>query len=116
VLRKTTAPIHLRGELVRVEADGGKIHIGTELIKVSVLSNDFRPAIQKHLRKFAALELPQRVVELAALHKICVSRISVRNQESRWGSCSRKGTIPLNWRLIQFCWFQKFEFEYYDGC
>ena len=37
----------------------------------------------------------------ARLCGISVRRVSVRNQRSRWGSCSRRGTISLNWRLIQ---------------
>jgi predicted metal-dependent hydrolase len=49
----------------------------------------------------AARELPARVLELAAPHHLPVQRVTVRNQRSRWGSCSRRGTISLNWRLVQ---------------
>lgn len=94
--------IYFRGEKVRVERAGaGVIRFGPEQIKVSAETTDLKPVIQKHLRKFAAKELPPRVKALAEANGISVLRVSVRNQRSRWGSCSRRGTISLNWRLIQ---------------
>jgi len=53
------------------------------------------------LREQAKRELPPRLLELAAQHALTVTRISIRNQRSRWGSCSRSGHICLNWRLVQ---------------
>jgi predicted metal-dependent hydrolase len=38
------------------------------------------------LREQARRELPPRLMELAAQHGLAVSRVSVRNQRSRWGS------------------------------
>lgn len=52
------------------------------------------------LRNRAAVELPARLRELAARHGLEVSRISVRDQRARWGSCGRDGHICLNWRLV----------------
>jgi hypothetical protein len=48
----------------------------------------------------AKQELPPRLLELASRHGLAVSKISIRNQRWRWGSCSRSGHICLNWRLV----------------
>jgi len=93
--------VYFRGEPVPLEVTDGWVRLGPERIPVPDPTADLRPVIQRHLRRLAAQELPVRVAGLAALHGIEVSRVTVRNQKSRWGSCSRRGTISLNWRLVQ---------------
>jgi predicted metal-dependent hydrolase len=55
---------------------------------------------EQALRQRAVKELPPALLLLGARHEIAVTRISVRNQRSRWGACSARGSITLNWRLI----------------
>jgi len=55
----------------------------------------------RDLRAQARRELPARLIELASRHGLGVSRVSIRNQRWRWGSCSPNGHICLNWRLVQ---------------
>jgi predicted metal-dependent hydrolase len=59
-----------------------------------------RPDDQREQLSRAKKELPARLLALAARHGLSVSRVSIRNQRWRWGSCSRKGHICLNWRLV----------------
>jgi predicted metal-dependent hydrolase len=60
------------------------------------------PSVQdrRALREQANRELPARLLELAGCHGLVVSRVSIRNQRSRWGSCGRDAHICLNWRLV----------------
>lgn len=64
-------------------------------------SDDVRCAVESRLRTLATRELIARTYELATLHQMEIRSVSVRNQRSRWGSCSIRKTISLNWRLIQ---------------
>jgi len=97
--------ILFRGKSVRLELcsleDTTVLRFADQQLELKQLPDDLRPAVEGHLWKLAADELPTRVCEFAALHKLEVRRVMVRNQRSRWGSCSRNGTISLNWRLIQ---------------
>lgn len=48
----------------------------------------------------ARRELPERLKALAAPLGLTVTRVSIRSQRHRWGSCSPSGHISLNWRLV----------------
>jgi predicted metal-dependent hydrolase len=56
--------------------------------------------LRREARARATRELPPRLLELAAAHGLAVSKVSVRNQRWRWGSCSPSGHVCLNWRLV----------------
>lgn len=78
--------------------------------------------IQKHLKKMRQIErdheilsrnfndidqcearqiLVQRLDELAKKHGFKYNRVFIRNQKTRWGSCSPKNNISLNVNLVR---------------
>jgi predicted metal-dependent hydrolase len=61
---------------------------------------DLARPLSERVRKLAQLELPLLTNELAFRFGVSVKRVSVREQRTRWGSCSATGTISLNWRIL----------------
>ncbi|MDP3148816.1 MAG: SprT family zinc-dependent metalloprotease [Ignavibacteria bacterium] len=57
---------------------------------------------EKYLLHVAKKFLLQRAGELSAKYGFSVNRFSIRGQQTRWGSCSRRGNISLNYNLLKF--------------
>lgn len=91
----------VRGEIVNLQIREDALVAGPEMVRPFEPVADARPVVEAHLRAVATRELPPRCLALAAETGLAVARVSVRNQRSRWGACSSRGVITLNWRLIQ---------------
>lgn len=94
-----------RGEMTELRpastGDRPLVCLAADVFRVPQLQGDLRPTLEAHFNRLAKIELPGRTWELAAETGVGVKEVTVRNQRSRWGSCSSGGVISLNWRLVQ---------------
>jgi len=106
------AQLELRctGEAWRVQIGGGagRVRIaelsGDSAAILRVTGNSapaaLRTALRSWLMRAARERLEPRVATLAAATGVRYSKVAIRRQRSRWGSCSVRGTISLNACLL----------------
>lgn len=58
------------------------------------------PFIRRWYREAAVRHLKQRTKFWAKQMALTVNKISIKEQKTRWGSCSSLGNINYNWRII----------------
>ena len=61
---------------------------------------DVRAAIRSTLSALALRRIRERLELYAPRIGVTPGRVAIRDQKSRWGSCSRKGNLNFNWKLI----------------
>ncbi|MFA5866861.1 MAG: SprT family zinc-dependent metalloprotease [Actinomycetota bacterium] len=65
-----------------------------------VQSDLVKKALDKWYRRQAEAEIGQAVERWSQVIGKAPLSVRIRNQRSRWGSCSRKGSVNFNWRLV----------------
>ena len=83
-----------------VRAERGPVTVEDGMIHVAGLNAHLPRRILDFLKKQAKRALEQRSFEFAARLGVKPRRISVRDNASRWGSCSSTRSLSFSWRLI----------------
>lgn len=81
---------------VWIEAGDG----GEHLLCVAGETPHLARRLGDFLKREARRDLDQASRSYAAKLGVVVKRIAIRDQSSRWGSCSASGTLSYSWRLI----------------
>lgn len=81
---------------LQVQVDAGQVVIRDGGKKLSKKAERERYlAYKEKARKL----VEERVVHFNRFYKFKVGRISIKNTQTRWGSCSRKGNLNFNYRI-----------------
>ena len=82
------------------DADNVKLEQESLVVSLTPTSNSPSRALEEWYRSEAAKLIGKKADKLSAQLGVIYSRLSIRGQKTRWGSCSCKGHLSFNWKLM----------------
>jgi predicted metal-dependent hydrolase len=88
------------GQSLELVAQPGRTRAHRRGDRLLVPAGDARPAIERFYRRAARAEIGARLDHATAVAGSTYSALDIRAQRTRWASCSPKGRMSFNWRLL----------------
>ena len=105
--RETMAVLARRGdtlpyldETLELVAEPGRTRAHRRDGRLLVPAEDPRPAIERFYRRAARAEIAPRLDRACEEAGLAYSGLEIRGQRTRWASCSSRGRMSFNWRLL----------------
>lgn len=98
---EATRTVPYLGRPLSLVPEGGRVRVHRRDDTLLVPRGRERlPALERFYRRAARTEIAMKLDFACAVAGTAYSKLTIRNQRTRWASCSSTGTMSFNWRLL----------------